>query len=237
MQLAKTSDNGAVTRPHRKWLEETWYNGSSILSALSWRWVGWTSVPRKSVTFMLAMIPCVGVSSSTAQRRIPLQSLLAPIGQVILDDRESRQGVPMAADFTPRQGQFLAFIYYYTKIHRIPPPKRTCSVSSASPHRQFMRWSKPWIARALSPVSRASPGPSVFSCPETSCRTWNNGRLRCQSPHSLVLHSVLLRIVQGWLDPDEVARWPGGEVFLSDQGTDNLFHLTVAEDVLHRVVC
>ena len=27
----------------------------------------------------------------------------------------------MAADFTPRQGQFLAFIYYYTKIHRIPP--------------------------------------------------------------------------------------------------------------------
>jgi len=173
----------------------------------------------------------------TAQRRIPLQSLLAPIGQVILDDRESRQGMPMAADFTPRQGQFLAFIYYYTKIHRIPPPKRTCSVSSASPHRQFMRWSKPWIARTISPVSRASPGPSVFSCPETSCRTWNNGRLRCQSPHSLVLHSVLLRIVQGWLDPDEVARWPGGEVFLSDQGTDNLFNLTVAEDVLHRVVC
>jgi len=32
-----------------------------------------------------------------------------------------RQGDPMAADFTPRQGQFLAFIYYYTKINRIPP--------------------------------------------------------------------------------------------------------------------
>lgn len=27
----------------------------------------------------------------------------------------------MAADFTPRQGQFLAFIYYYTKINRMPP--------------------------------------------------------------------------------------------------------------------
>jgi len=27
----------------------------------------------------------------------------------------------MAADYTPRQGQFLAFIYYYTKIHGIPP--------------------------------------------------------------------------------------------------------------------
>ena len=23
--------------------------------------------------------------------------------------------------YTPRQGQFLAFIYYYTKIHRCPP--------------------------------------------------------------------------------------------------------------------
>lgn len=27
----------------------------------------------------------------------------------------------MAAGFTPRQGQFLAFIYYYTKIHGVPP--------------------------------------------------------------------------------------------------------------------
>ena len=27
----------------------------------------------------------------------------------------------MAADYTPGEGQFLAFIYYYTKIHRISP--------------------------------------------------------------------------------------------------------------------
>ncbi len=27
----------------------------------------------------------------------------------------------MAADYTPRQGQYLAFIYYYTKIHGVPP--------------------------------------------------------------------------------------------------------------------
>ncbi len=27
----------------------------------------------------------------------------------------------MAADYTPKQGQYLAFIYYYTKIHRVPP--------------------------------------------------------------------------------------------------------------------
>jgi Mn-dependent DtxR family transcriptional regulator len=27
----------------------------------------------------------------------------------------------MDAAYTPRQGQYLAFIYYYTKIHGIPP--------------------------------------------------------------------------------------------------------------------
>lgn len=27
----------------------------------------------------------------------------------------------MAADYTPKQGQYLAFIYYYTKIHGVPP--------------------------------------------------------------------------------------------------------------------
>ena len=27
----------------------------------------------------------------------------------------------MAADYTPKQGQYLAFIYYYSKINGIPP--------------------------------------------------------------------------------------------------------------------
>ncbi len=30
----------------------------------------------------------------------------------------------MAADYTPRQGQFLAFIYYNTKIHGCSPAER-----------------------------------------------------------------------------------------------------------------
>jgi hypothetical protein len=28
---------------------------------------------------------------------------------------------PAASDYTPRQGQFLAFIYYYTRVHRTAP--------------------------------------------------------------------------------------------------------------------
>jgi Mn-dependent DtxR family transcriptional regulator len=27
----------------------------------------------------------------------------------------------MVPDYTPRQGQFLAFIYYYTKLNGVPP--------------------------------------------------------------------------------------------------------------------
>jgi repressor LexA len=27
----------------------------------------------------------------------------------------------MAAEFTSKQGQYLAFIYYYTKLNRVPP--------------------------------------------------------------------------------------------------------------------
>ena len=33
----------------------------------------------------------------------------------------TRTGDPVAADYTPKQGQYLAFIYYYTKVHRVPP--------------------------------------------------------------------------------------------------------------------
>ena len=92
-----------------------------------------------------------------------------------------RQGDPMAADL-PRGRVSSSHSSTITRRSTASrPPRRTCSVSSASHHRQFMRWSRPWNVGASSPVSRASPGPSVFSCPETSCRTWNNGRLRSQS--------------------------------------------------------
>ncbi len=44
----------------------------------------------------------------------------------------------MDADYTPRQGQFLAFIYYYTKLNGVPPAevdmKRYFRVSPPSVH-------------------------------------------------------------------------------------------------------
>ena len=41
----------------------------------------------------------------------------------------------VAPTYTYRQGQYLAFIYYYTKVNRIPPAQATCSaISALRPH-------------------------------------------------------------------------------------------------------
>ncbi|MGB4781946.1 LexA family protein [Candidatus Methylomirabilis sp.] len=48
----------------------------------------------------------------------------------------------MASDFTPRQGQFLAFIYYYTKVNGRPPAEadmqRYFEVSPPSVHQMVV---------------------------------------------------------------------------------------------------
>jgi len=48
----------------------------------------------------------------------------------------------MTAAYTPRQGQFLAFIYYYTKIHGVPPAeadmRRYFRVSPPAVHEMVM---------------------------------------------------------------------------------------------------
>ena len=48
--------------------------------------------------------------------------------------------------YTPRQGQFLAFIYYYTKIHKTPPAEADIatyfSVSPPSVHQMVLMLEK-----------------------------------------------------------------------------------------------
>ena len=43
--------------------------------------------------------------------------------EAMVTDEEARPGTASdeARPFTAKQGQYLAFIYYYTKIHRMPP--------------------------------------------------------------------------------------------------------------------
>ena len=54
-----------------------------------------------------------------------------------------RSEVHMAAKYTPRQGQFLAFIYYYTKIHRCSPSeldmRRYFRISAPAIHQMVVK--------------------------------------------------------------------------------------------------
>jgi hypothetical protein len=47
---------------------------------------------------------------------------------------------PSGKSFTPKQGQYLAFIHLYTRLHRQPPAETTCSNIFVSAHRRFIRW-------------------------------------------------------------------------------------------------
>jgi Mn-dependent DtxR family transcriptional regulator len=51
--------------------------------------------------------------------------------------------------YTKTQGQYLAFIYYYTKIHGIPPAEadmqRYFEVSGPSVHNMVMTLEKRWL--------------------------------------------------------------------------------------------
>ena len=47
---------------------------------------------------------------------------------------------PKAPTFTPKQGQYLAFIYAYTRVLGRPPPKPTCRGASASARPPSIKW-------------------------------------------------------------------------------------------------
>lgn len=47
----------------------------------------------------------------------------------------------MVADYTPRQGQFLAFIYYYTKVNGRPPAEADIQRYFQVTAPRFIKWS------------------------------------------------------------------------------------------------
>ena len=42
--------------------------------------------------------------------------------------------------YTEKQGQYLAFIYYYAKIHGRSPLKRTCKATSVLRRQPCIKW-------------------------------------------------------------------------------------------------
>ena len=63
------------------------------------------------------------------------------------------------ADFTETQGQYLAFIYYYTKIHGVPPAEadmqRYFNVSSPSVHSMVVTLEKRRFIRRTPGAARS----------------------------------------------------------------------------------
>jgi hypothetical protein len=47
---------------------------------------------------------------------------------------------PSTKTFTPKQGQYLAFIHLYTRLHRRPPAETDMQELSASARLRFTRW-------------------------------------------------------------------------------------------------
>jgi len=76
--------------------------------------------------------------------------------------------------FTAKQGQYLAFIHYYTKIHRQAPAESDLErYFQVSAHR-FTEWSRPWSATASSKGPLIRRAPFASSCGRSTCRHWNS---------------------------------------------------------------
>ncbi|MBK8714167.1 MAG: MarR family transcriptional regulator [Deltaproteobacteria bacterium] len=63
--------------------------------------------------------------------------------------------IPADAAFTDKQGQYLAFIYLYTKLHRRPPAEADMQEYFEVTPRSCTRWSSPLEKRGL---IRREPG-------------------------------------------------------------------------------
>ena len=65
----------------------------------------------------------------------------------------------MSIKYTPRQGQYLAFIYYYNKIHGIPPAEidmqRYFKVSPPSIHQMVVTLEKKGLIKKIPGQARS----------------------------------------------------------------------------------
>ncbi len=73
------------------------------------------------------------------ERRSPFFILFAPLRGGV----RTRDGLPMGAAFTAKQGQYLAFIHNYSMIHSVPPAEadiqRYFNVTPPTVHQMILR--------------------------------------------------------------------------------------------------
>ena len=79
----------------------------------------------------------------------------------------------MKPPFTEKQGQYLAFIYWYTKLHRCPPAEtdmqRYFQVTPPSVHNMV----KTLEANGLIDKTPGAPRSIRVLVPRDTCRIWN----------------------------------------------------------------
>ena len=64
----------------------------------------------------------------------------------------------MERAYTATQGQYLAFIYYYTKLHGVPPAEADMQRYFKVSPRPSTTWSSPWRSGSLSHGHQARVG-------------------------------------------------------------------------------
>ena len=71
--------------------------------------------------------------------------------------------------FTQKQGQYLAFIWAYTRVLGRPPAEADLQRYFRSPRPRFTKWFSPSNARVLYDVSRAARAASKYWSPPRAC--------------------------------------------------------------------
>src|ERR1700719_3909799 len=87
-----------------------------------------------------------------------------------------------AKTFTPKQGQYLAFIHLYTRLHRRPPAKPICSNTSALAHPRFTKWCSHSNAGDSSEDSQERPAASNCSSIPNCCPNYFECRFNQSKP-------------------------------------------------------
>jgi hypothetical protein len=77
-----------------------------------------------------------------------------------------------APTFTPKQGQYLAFIHLYTRLHRRPPAETDMQEYFRVSPRRFIRWCWRSNGKASSADNREPPAASNCSLIRSSCQSY-----------------------------------------------------------------
>ncbi|MGB6769745.1 MAG: MarR family winged helix-turn-helix transcriptional regulator, partial [Methyloceanibacter sp.] len=92
-----------------------------------------------------------------------------------------------AKAFTPKQGQYLAFIHLYTRLHRRPPAETDMQ--------QYFRVSPPSVHQMVLTLERAGfitrqprvPAASNYSLIQSTCQSYFDHNPTCQNHRAAVL--------------------------------------------------